>query len=76
MSGTPGQPPLDPQWAAESHLTQFLVITGILHAIALISVGLRLYCRIGLLRSPGKDDVAMGAAAVRVFREMQSFGRH
>ena len=54
----------DPQWAAESNLVRILAVTGVFHFFALTSVGLRLYVRIGLLRSPGRDDVAMVLAVV------------
>jgi hypothetical protein len=55
---------MDPQWAAESNLARILLLTGIIHVLALLSVGLRLYARIGLLRTPGRDDAAVVAAAV------------
>jgi hypothetical protein len=55
---------MDPQWAAESNLARILSLTGIIHLLALISLGLRLWARIGLLRTPGRDDVAVVAAAV------------
>ncbi|KAF1937116.1 hypothetical protein EJ02DRAFT_458977 [Clathrospora elynae] len=64
MSFPSAQPALDPQWAAQSNLPRILAVTGVIHILALISVGLRLYCRIGLLRSPGKDDVVIVAAAL------------
>ena len=58
---------VDPKWAAESNLTRLLALTGVFHFLALISVGLRLYVRIGLLRSLGRDDVVIVLAAVRIF---------
>jgi hypothetical protein len=55
---------MNPQWAAESNLARILATTGIIHMLALISVGLRLYARIGLLRTPGRDDAAVVVASV------------
>lgn len=66
MPSPPVQPITDPQWAAESNLARILALTGIFHFLAQTSVGLRLYVRIGLLRSPGKDDVAIVLAVVRI----------
>lgn len=56
---------MDPKWAAESNLTRLLALTGVFHFLALTSVGLRLYVRIGLLQSLGRDDVVIVLAAVR-----------
>lgn len=47
---------LDPTYANESHTARFLAITTIIHVLALTFVALRLYCRIWLLKTPGKDD--------------------
>ena len=58
---------MDPKWAAESNLTRLLALTGVFHFLALISVGLRLYVRMGLLRSLGRDDAVIVLAAVRIF---------
>jgi hypothetical protein len=55
---------MDPQWAAESNLARILSLTGVIHLLALISLGLRLWARIGLLRTPGRDDVAVVVATV------------
>lgn len=65
MSTTAGQPAVDPKWAAENNLTRVLVLTGVFHVSALICVGLRLFVRLGLLRSLGKDDFVIVLAAVR-----------
>jgi hypothetical protein len=58
---------MDPQWAAESNLARILALTGIIHLLALTSLGLRLYARVGLLRTPGRDDVAVVGASVSFF---------
>lgn len=55
---------MDAQRAAESNLTRLLAATGIIHALALLCVGLRVYARVSLLRSPGRDDAAIVVAAV------------
>ena len=52
------------QWAAESNLTRILAVTGTIHALALLCVGLRVYARVNLLRSPGRDDAAIVVASV------------
>lgn len=57
-------PGVNPAWAAQNNLPKILAITSVIHILALISVGLRLYVRIGLLRTPGKDDAFITAAAV------------
>jgi len=67
MVSPSAQPDLDPSWVAESNLPRILAVTGIFNLLALISVGLRLYARIGLLRTPGRDDFMMVLAAVSIF---------
>jgi hypothetical protein len=64
MTSASGVPVLDSAWAAESNLARILATTGAIHLLALISVGLRLYARIGILRSPGRDDVVIVLSAV------------
>ena len=65
MSSAFPQPFSSPEWATESNLVRILSITGVIHIVALLSVCLRLYCRIGLLRTPGKDDALIVGAVVR-----------
>jgi len=55
---------MDPQWAAQNNLPRILALTGVLHILALSSVGLRLYVRVRLLRTPGKDDAVIAIASV------------
>ena len=55
---------MDPRWAAENHLGRILAVTGCIHLLALISLGLRLYARIRVLRTPGRDDVVVVIATV------------
>jgi len=67
MVSPSAQPDLDPSWVAESNLPRILAVTGIFNLLALISVGLRLYARIGLLRTTGRDDFMMVLAVVSIF---------
>ncbi|KNG51770.1 integral membrane protein [Stemphylium lycopersici] len=75
---------MDPKWAAESNLTRLLALTGVFHFLALTSVGLRLYVRIGLLQSLGRDDVVIVLAALAalggwicfILQGYHGFGRH
>ena len=64
MSTSSGAPTVDPKLAAENNLPRILALTGVFHISALISVGLRLFVRLGLLRSLGKDDIVIVLAAV------------
>lgn len=57
---------MNSQWAAESNLTRILALTGTIHVLALLSVGLRVYARISVIRSPGLDDAAIIGASVRL----------
>lgn len=64
----PVRPPLDdPERARESNVGQILGTVTVFHFLALTSVGLRLYVRLGLVKSAGRDDWTMLAAAVRLF---------
>jgi hypothetical protein len=67
MASPSPQADLDPEWAAQSNLLRFLVLTGIFNILALISVVLRLYARIGILRTPGRDDFVIVLAAVSAY---------
>jgi hypothetical protein len=66
MASFSDEPAVDPKWAAENNLPRILALTGVLHITALTTVGLRLFVRVGLLRSLGKDDIAIVLAAVRI----------
>jgi hypothetical protein len=55
---------MDEQWAKESNLTRILGWTGAVHALALICVCLRMYARLRILRTPGRDDAAIVVASV------------
>lgn len=55
---------MDEQWARESNRTKILGWTGAVHSLALICVGLRMYARLRILRTPGRDDAAIVVASV------------
>ncbi|EUC43007.1 hypothetical protein COCMIDRAFT_101999 [Bipolaris oryzae ATCC 44560] len=84
MSSTSVGPPVDPKWAAENNLPRLLALTGVFHIAALTSVALRLFVRLGLLRSLGKDDIAIVLAALGalggwicfILQGNHGFGRH
>lgn len=57
---------MDAQLVAESNLTRLLAVTDIIHALALLCVGLLVYGRVSLLRPFGRDDAAIVVASVRV----------
>jgi hypothetical protein len=50
-----------------SHLPQILAIETVVFFLALVSTALRLYVRIKIIKSLGKDDWSMMGAAVRSF---------
>ena len=56
--------PMDEEWAKESNLVRILGWTGAVHSLALICVGLRMYARLRILRTPGRDDAAIVVAVV------------
>ena len=64
MSTTDVDAPIDPAWAAESNAPRIIAITTVFHVLALISVGLRLYVRLGMVKAAGRDDWTMVASAV------------
>ena len=56
--------PVDPTRAAESNLCWILGVTAAFHGLALILVGLRVYIRLAIVRSFGKDDAMIVMSAV------------
>lgn len=62
----PGGPqgPIDPVRAAENNLPAVLAPMTIVHFLAVAVVLLRLYTRIVIIKSPGRDDWVMLAAMV------------
>lgn len=69
MSGPPppSAAPIDPAWAAESNLGRILGVTTAIHVVAFVTVSLRLYVRIKMIKSPGRDDWTMVAATVILY---------
>jgi hypothetical protein len=57
---------IDPKRAAESNLAWIMTVITIFFVLSLIFVGMRMYCRIVLVRSFGGDDVAMVLCSVRL----------
>lgn len=55
---------IDPAWASESNLPRILGVVGVFHFLALLFVGVRLYTRFIVVKSPRNDDVVMVLAAV------------
>ncbi|KAF7545303.1 hypothetical protein G7Z17_g9269 [Cylindrodendrum hubeiense] len=74
----------DPARVADSNLGQILGIVTTFHVLALTSVGLRLYVRLGMVKAAGRDDWTMVASGICAFIGwlifvLQSFhglGRH
>lgn len=55
---------IDPAWASENNLPRILGVVGVFHFLALLFVGVRLYTRIIVVKSPRSDDVVMVLAAI------------
>ena len=56
---------IDPARAAESNTGMILGVLTVFHAIALVSVALRVYARAVVIKTFGKDDIFMVLSAVR-----------
>jgi len=61
-----GRPVIDPVRAAESRTAVYLAVLTVVHAVALVFVGLRLFVRAWLIRAFGRDDTVVVVAAVRI----------
>jgi hypothetical protein len=59
MSATTKAPPSDPALAGESNVPRILGLDITFHALAIITYSLRMYTRIFIVKSFGKDDVMM-----------------
>jgi hypothetical protein len=57
MGGPP--PTIDPEYAAESNATKLMAVITLFQVLSLITVVLRVYCRVVLVKSPGIDDLVM-----------------
>lgn len=60
----PDRPELTPEEAAESNLGWILGVLGTFHFIAIVFVGLRIWTRVRIVKTFGKDDVFMILAIV------------
>ncbi|KAK5660002.1 hypothetical protein OQA88_13468 [Cercophora sp. LCS_1] len=75
---------IDPVRAAESNLPRILGVTTAVHAVALIFVSLRMYARLFVVKSAGKDDIcmvisalcALGGWIIFVIQSAHGLGRH
>ncbi|KPM34582.1 hypothetical protein AK830_g11994 [Neonectria ditissima] len=84
MSTTDVDAPIDPAWAAESNVPRIISVTTVFHVLALTSVGLRLYVRLGMVKAAGRDDWTMVASAICalvgwvifVIQAFHGLGRH
>ena len=54
----------DPETAAESDTALILAVVTVLHVVALVFVGLRIYARAWIIRSFERDDAVVACAAV------------
>lgn len=59
MSATNAKPPSDPALAGESNVPRILGLGITFHALALVAFGLRMYTRLIIVKSFGKDDLAL-----------------
>ena len=59
MSATNQAPPSDPALAGESNVPRILGLGITFHALALVAFTMRMYTRIFIVKSFGKDDVMM-----------------
>lgn len=57
-------PPPDSALAKENHLPRILAVQTTVLVLTVLCVGLRLYVRIKMTKSMGRDDWAMSGAAV------------
>lgn len=55
---------LSPEYLAESNASKILAIVGVLCFLALVTVALRLFVRVALLRYTGPDDFVLAIAMV------------
>ncbi|KAK8054707.1 hypothetical protein PG994_009774 [Apiospora phragmitis] len=77
--------PIDPARAAESNLGWIMGVTAAFHGLALIFVGFRIYIRLAIVRSFGKDDAMilmsalcalLGGMVTYIIAAFHGLGRH
>lgn len=66
MSAVGAAIPCDEACHTESNTVRIVTVVTIFHALAFISVSLRLYARIWLIKAPGWDDWVMVLTIVRI----------
>lgn len=71
MSATNKPPPSDPALAGESNVPRILGLGITFHALALVAVAMRMYTRVFIVKSFGRDDVMMALCIVS-----HTCGRH
>ncbi|KAK3358804.1 hypothetical protein B0T25DRAFT_620651 [Lasiosphaeria hispida] len=75
---------IDPVRAAESNTAQLLSVLTVFHIVALIFVSLRIYVRVFVIKTSGKDDVcmvlaalcAMGGWVIFLYQSQYGLGKH
>ncbi|TID03810.1 hypothetical protein CH35J_001880 [Colletotrichum higginsianum] len=75
---------IDPAWAAESNTARILAVVTVFHVLALISVGLRVYARVWVIRAAGWDDLmiilsavcAIGGWSIFIVQADHGLGKH
>ncbi|KAK1511177.1 uncharacterized protein CCOS01_14939 [Colletotrichum costaricense] len=56
--------PFNPAWAAESNTARIIAVVTVFHLLAQLSVTLRIYARIRVIKAPGWDDTVMVLSAI------------
>ncbi|KAK1752336.1 hypothetical protein QBC47DRAFT_350497 [Echria macrotheca] len=83
--GSPASPPLDPAYAAESNTIPLMAVVTIFQLLSLIFVVLRMYVRMFIVKSTGRDDITMlfallftlgGGYIPFVFMSQHGLGKH
>ncbi|KAK1454354.1 hypothetical protein CCUS01_10471 [Colletotrichum cuscutae] len=66
MNNTKGTAPapFNPTWAAESNTARIIAVVTVFHLLAQLSVTLRIYARIWVIKAPGWDDTVMVLSAI------------
>ncbi|KAK1687392.1 hypothetical protein BDP55DRAFT_727338 [Colletotrichum godetiae] len=72
--------PLDPAWAAESNTARIIAVVTVFHFLAQMSLALRIYARIWVIKAPGWDDAVMlcawGGWVSFVIQAYYGLGKH
>ncbi|KXH29034.1 hypothetical protein CSIM01_02103 [Colletotrichum simmondsii] len=70
--------PLNPAWAAESNTARIIAVVTVFHLLAQLSVALRLYARVWVIKAPGWDDAicAWGGWISFMIQAQYGLGKH